>query len=238
MNNEETIIAQPKSKKQYVSMKGNQGKGKMFASAAAAATVGGFVGAAGTAAAMSHNEEEEVVIPKQEEQKPQNNEVDTEEVEVSATDQPSEPQVTAVVDSSSEPDYTSHENADPVLVEDPQTAQATMASNVSEPEVQVLGVYERTTEEGIHQTAAVLTNGEEVAAVVDTTGDGYANVMAMDSNGNGQFDEGEVHDISDHGISMNNFEDAYLDQQQMNDMAYNASNDDMQDYVNDANLDA
>ena len=238
MNNEETLIAQPKAKEQNASKQKKNGKGKFVASVAAATTVGGIVGASGAAAAMSHNEEDNGAILKPEEQESQANEAKVDGIEDPQSDNL---HVAAVVDDVSEPDYTSHDNADPVLVDDQQNdqhmVQATLASDV--PEVQVLGTYERTTEDGIHQTAAVITNGTEVAAVVDTTGDGYINTLAIDENGNGQIEDGETYDISDQHISINAFDDTLAEQQQMTDMAYNASNDDnMPDYYNNANLDA
>lgn len=234
MNNEETLIAQPKAKEQNASKQEKNGKGRFVASVAAATAVGGIVGASGAAAAMTHNEEDNEAILKPEEQEPQANESKVDGVE---DPQSENLQVAAAVDDVSEPDYTSHDNADPVLVDDQHMVQATLASD--EPEVQVLGTYERTTEDGIHQTAAVITNGTEVAAVVDTTGDGYINTLAIDENGNGQIEDGETYDISDQHIPINAFDDTLAEQQQMTDMAYNASNDDnMPDYYNNANLDA
>lgn len=80
-------------------------------------------------------------------------------------------------------------------------------------EVQILGVYESTSEDGVNQEVAILTDGEEIAAVVDMTGDGYADVIAIDENQNLYFEEEEIHDISDANFEMEIIEDAYVAQQ-------------------------
>ena len=107
-------------------------------------------------------------------------------------------------------------------------------------EVQVLGVYEAQGENGQTMQAAVLTNGEEVAAVVDIDGDGVADALLVDENHNQQIDEGEVYDLSNNHVQMSDYQDAYLAQQQMQQehdtFAYNANEDQQQDYDNDADL--
>lgn len=242
MNNEETIIAQPNVQKQgKQKQEKKEGKGKTVAATVAVATIGGAVGGAGTAAAMNYatqakadgqepeaNVEEQAAVVKPEPQK-------------ETTSEPEQVEVTAKVDDVAEPDYTNHGNADPVVT---TTAQATAQPAVNEEvtsQVQVLGVYENVTEEGVHQTAAVLTDGEEVAVVLDGDGDGIADVVAADMNNNQQLDEGEVYDISGQDIHMTDYEQAYLAQQQetqqQEDMAYNTSDDTMQDYDNNACID-
>lgn len=87
--------------------------------------------------------------------------------------------------------------------------------------------------------AAMLTNGEEVAAVVDLDSDGVADVLLVDENHNQQIDEGEVYDLSNDNVQMSIYQDAYQAQQQAqqeNDtFSYNA-NEDQQDYDNNADL--
>lgn len=225
MNNEETIIMQPQNNKQAqnnnltmqehtVDSQKQEEKmsnsGKNFAAVTGAAVVGGIIGGAGTAAAanMFNNE--------QEEQEP---EVKVEEAQAATSTAKPAPkveekheteEVIATVDENGETDYTGNAGADPVA-QNP-TAGPQPVSNVGNDdyEVQVLGIYEN----GEGQEMAFLTDGETVAAVLDANGDGVANLIAVDENLNGQFEEGEVHDISDQHISMDQIEQEYLAQQQ------------------------
>jgi hypothetical protein len=237
MNNEDTIVMQPKNdganvKKNEESLKPNEkeSNAKRAFATATAGVFGGAVGGAGSVAAANaihsmSDDEEEVVA----EVSPENDIV-TEQETATAKDAQ---EVTAEVEA--EPDYTNHAGADPVA----ETPEAQSTSNDESNEVQVLGVYERYTEDGTHQEMAVLTNGEEMAAVVDVDGDGIADVIGVDANHDGQLQEGEIHDISAHGVDMHIYEGAYMAQQQaeqdQNDtFAYNADCQD--DYNNDANV--
>ena len=106
-------------------------------------------------------------------------------------------------------------------------------------EVQVLGVYEKENEYGQTMEAAVLDiNGERVG-VVDVDGDGTADIAFSDANHNQVIEEGEVVDISSSQLQMSKVEDAYIAQQQQEQMqqeqdpyAYGASNE-QTDYNND-----
>lgn len=249
MNNEETIIAQPKGNEQSspVQEKKNN-KGRKIAATAATVAVGGVIGGVGTAAAMKYSSKAEEEEPQNsEEQEAQTEEAKVEEeplVETKSETAQNTEEIYVVPDNGdSEPDYTNLGNADPVVTTDGQaTVQVTAAVEDTQPEVQVLGIYEHVTDEGIHQTAAILTDGTEVAAVVDVNGDGRADVLAMDDNHDQQIDEGEIVDISDQNVHMTDYEQMYseqqMEQQQMDDMAYNASNDNMPDYDNNGYTDA
>ena len=255
MNNEETIVMKPQNnnkaeKTQKVETAETQSnKGKKVAATAAAAVMGGVVGGGATYAAteMLHDKEAEeqkteeeaqateepVVVAAEEPQKEQHNETPKEEVAVK-------------VDEDVEPDYTGHNGADPVTPNPEVHAAVNETSDADTNEVQILGVYEAQGDQGQTMQAAVLTNGEEVAIVADLTGEGIADVLVRDKNGNGQIEieEGEVYDISNDHVQMSSFQDAYLAQQQMQQeqmqqehdtFAYNAS-DDQQDFNNDADL--
>lgn len=264
MNNEETIIAQSNAQKQSEKkQEKTEGKGKTVAATVAASTVGGAVGGAGTATAMNYAAQEKAEEHETEEQNAEEQaaseqsttaeeqtvtaeakpETDTEpkpepEPQVEETPRHDEQEMTARVDDPAEPDYTGNGGADPVV----ETATVQSTTEDAAPQVQVLGVYENVTDEGIHQTAAVLTNGEEYAFVADVTGDGIVDILGVDENLNGQLDEGEVHDVSAENVPMSVYEDAYLaqqqEQEQMDTMAYNTSDDMMPDYDNDALIDA
>lgn len=263
MNNEETIITQPKSdqhsnQQQPIQQEGKKTNIRKTVTTAAAAAVGGAtLGAAATAAVMHDDvkaEEANAQVPEHQDEVPtveaqpeeQANPTETTaQTEVSSSNP--EPTHVAAHQVNAQPiDYTNHDGADPVVtVDEPQLeAQATPAVDNAELEVQVLGIYEHYTDEGTHQTAAVVTDGTEVAAVYDTTGDGYADTFAQDINHNGQIEGNETCDISGQGIPMSAFNEAYAAQQQMEQQmdemtqTHYASNDGMPDYNNDAIIDA
>lgn len=248
MNNEETIVMKPQTDNKaeqaqnVETMEKKSNKGKKVAATAAAAVMGGVVGSGATYAAttMLHDKEAE-------EQKPEAQ--TTEESVVAAaeepqkeqqTEAPKEEEVAVKVDAaeSAEPDYTGAHHADPVTPNPEVHAAVDETSNSDTNEVQVLGVYEAQGENCQTMQAAVLTNGEDVAAVIDVDGDGVANVLVVDENHNQQIDEGEVYDLSNDHVQMSDYQDAYLAQQQEqmqqehDTFAYNAS-DDQQDYNND-----
>ena len=252
MNNEETIVMKPQNsnkaeKTQNVeTAEKESNKGKKIAATAAAAVMGGVVGGGATYAAteMLHDKEAE-------EQKQEEEAQATEEPVVAAAEQPQKEQhnetpkeevaVKVDEDANAEPDYTGHNGADPVTPNPEVHAAVNENSDTDTNEVQVLGVYEAQGDQGQTMQAAVLTNGEEVAAVVDLDGDGMAEVLVVDENHNQQIDEGEVYDLSNDHVQMSDYQDAYLAQQQEqmqqehDTFAYNTS-DDQQDYNNDADL--
>ena len=219
-------------------------KAKKVVATAAASVMGGVVGGGTTYAAteMLHDKEADEQKPEEEAQateepvakEPQNvehPEAQKEEVAVKMDDN----------DEGAEPDYTNHAGADSVTPspEVQATVDESSDSNANTNEVQVLGVYEAQGENGQTMQAAMLTNGEEVAAVVDLDSDGVADVLLVDENHNQQIDEGEVYDLSNDNVQMSIYQDAYQAQQQAqqeNDtFTYNA-NEDQQDYDNDADL--
>lgn len=174
----------------------------------------------------------------------------TEEPEVEVKEEENAPES---FDENGDPDYTGNAGANPVTQnpssDEPQPIPASNPSTPDDaPEVEVLGVYQN--EEG--QELAFLTDGETVAAVLDADGDGEVDVLAVDENVNGEFEEGEIHDVSDQHISMQPIEQEYIAQhpeefeqqeyyaqqdemeQQDDTFAYNASDD--YDYNNDADM--
>lgn len=250
MNNEETIVMKPQNNNkaeqtqsvETVDKKSN--KGKKVVATAAASIVGGVVGggAAYAATEMLHSKEEA------EEQKPEEEAVAAEKPAAAVVDEPQkeqsdEPQkeelVSRVDDEGGEPDYTNHNGADPVTQNPEVQATVDDTSGGNANEVQVLGMYEAQGEDGQTMQAAMLTNGHEVATVMDFGGDDIADVLVVHSP---QIGEGEVYDLSGDGVHMSDFQDLYMAQQQQmqmdqeqNTFAYNAS-DDQPDYNNDADL--
>lgn len=247
MNNEETIIAQPKANEQTSTKQEKKHKSGKIVTAATSAAIGGVLGGVGTAAAMHHGNagaDGEISEPLSSEEQAtptEESKVDESPI-VTAQATEDEGNTDASNGDNAEPDYTNHDNADPVITTEPQaTAQVAVAvADEEQPEVQVLGFYDNVTDEGVHQTAAILTNGTEVAAVVDVNGNGIADMLAVDNNGNGQIDEGEVVDISDMNVHMTDCQQLYaqqqMEQQQMDDMAQNTAYYDTPDYNNNADV--
>ena len=213
MKNEETIIMQPDNSENTNNVKAekeiNNGNGKRVAAVASGAAFGGAAGSAGTAAAfrVAGNTPEEV-----EAQVDDTATTAEQQQAAAATAQPEQQEevVATAVEDTQEPDYTGNAGADPVS-QDPVAQQTSNETG----EVQVLGVYERTDENGVRQEAAVITDGQEVAAIVDVDGNGTADALLADMNHNQQIDEGEVFDISEQNISMDTLKQQYIAQQEM-----------------------
>lgn len=210
MKNEETIIMQPDNSENTNNVKAEKevrnGNGKRVAAVAAGAAFGSAAGSAGTAAAfrVAENTQEEV------EAQVDDTASTAEPQQAAAQTEQQEEVVATVVDDTQEPDYTGNAGADPVS-QDPVAQQTSNETG----EVQVLGVYERTDENGVRQEAAVITDGQEVAAIVDVDGNGTADALLADMNHNQQIDEGEVFDISEQNISMDTLKQQYVAQQEM-----------------------
>lgn len=248
MNNEETIVMKPQNNnkaEQTQSIETTEkksNKGKKVAATAAASVMGGAVGGATYAGTEMLYDKEAEEQKSEEAQTAEEPVVDIEEPQKAHHNESHKEEVAAKVDedASVEPDYTNHEGADPVTPNPEVHATVDETDNGNINEVQVLGVYEAQGENGQTMQAAVLTNGEEVAAVVDIDGDGVADALLVDENHNQQIDEGEVYDLSNNHVQMSDYQDAYLAQQQMQQehdtFAYNANEDQQQDYDNDADL--
>ena len=266
MNNEETIVMKTQNKAQQTintetseSIE-NTDNGKIVTATAAAAAMGGALGNSATYAAttMLHDKEAEEQNTEDKVQTTEESvDIATEEPVATVTEEPvdavvEEPQKThhaeaskenatvkANTEESADLDYTGNHGADPV------TPNAEIHTSIDETgsnetnEVQVLGIYESRGEDGQTMQAAILTNGEDVAAVIDVDGDGVADVLAVDENHNLQIDEGEVYDLSNEHVQMADYQQAYLAQQQEqmqqehDTFVYN-SNEDQPDYNNDA----
>lgn len=210
----------------------NHTAGKVAATAAAGVFGGAAGGAASIAAAnlMDTPEdepvvepvEEEVVVSAKPEPKPAPEPAPSEEEpkeEESKDDEPTDGSDDSVEQGGQEgEDYTGQDHQDHQVPPTGQEPGPTPTSDdPSEPEIQVLGVYERYDENGVHQEMAILTDGEKIAAVADLDGTGDADILAVDENMNGHFEEGEIHSISeiaDHPVKMSQFEEAYIAQQE------------------------
>lgn len=108
------------------------------------------------------------------------------------------------------------------------------------PDVEIIGV-EHANIDGEHDsiigTASI--NGQAVYFIDVDGEDNEFELMVSDTNGNNQFDEGEVVDISEQHMSVSHFEQlAQAEQSNHNEsetpVQYYANNEDLPDYVNDA----
>lgn len=237
MNNEETIVKQPqnenskKEQAQSVAAPKKSNRGKKIAATVGTVVAGGAVGSGATIATseMLNDQEDEAQDPEEnvpviEEAAATDEELPQKDIEVDVYDPASD-----------EIDYTGHNNDD-YVTPDLQTTSEETDSNYSD-EVQVLGVYDAQDEYGQPIQVAGLTDGEEVVAGRDVDYDGVADTVVGDENHNGVIEENEVHDISECGVYMADFQQNYLEQQEQmqqeqDDSIYYAS-DDMQDYQND-----
>lgn len=264
MNNEETIIMQPQSGNNpkanqtttaaEPNAKPKKTRGKRAAAMAGAAVAGAAVGSGATLGVEavideSNNDQEENNTQTAEAQT--DNAAEQQEVEATAETQDTveaeQPQyvseaprdVNATVDdvaSNGENDYTGQAQEDPYL----QTASDD-GMGVHDNQIQVLGVYDVQNEDGSMMQAATITDGHYIGAVIDADYDGTADTVIVDYNQNQQIEEGEVFDVSNENIQMQDFQDAHVAQQQdmmqqeQEQLAYNVS-DDQPDYCNNADI--
>lgn len=100
-------------------------------------------------------------------------------------------------------------------------------------EIKVLGVEAVQTENGQIMNVALVENSGDQALLVDIDNDGNIDVLIHDDNNDGYLQESEIHDISEIGLNINDLQEAHA--ANSGDMLY-ASNDDMPDYINDADV--
>lgn len=108
-----------------------------------------------------------------------------------------------------------------------------------DPDVEIIGV-EHANIDGEHDsiigTASI--NGQNVYFVDVDGEDDEFELMIADTNGNGQVDEGEAVDISEQHMSVSHFEElaqaSHSSNQEEEPVQYYANNEDLPDYVNDA----
>lgn len=270
MSNEETIIMQPQSGNNpkanqaapaaEPNAKPKKTRGKRGAAMAGAAVAGAAVGSGATLGVEavvdeSNNGQEENNAQTAETQT--DNAAEQQEVEAVAdtqdgieTEQPqyvseAPRDVNATVEDvapNGESDYTGHGGDNFVAQDDPNLQTASDdGMGVHDNQIQVLGVYDVQNEDGSMMQAATITDGHYIGAVIDADYDGTADTVIVDYNQNQQIEEGEVFDVSNENIQMQDFQDAHVAQQQdmmqqeQEHLAYNAS-DDQPDYCNNADI--
>lgn len=256
--NQATPAAEPNAKTKKT-------RGKRGAAIAGAAVVGAAVGSGATLGVEavvdeSNNDQEENNTHTAEAQT--DNAAEQQEVEAVADTQEAETQdtveteqphyvseaprdVNATVEdvaSNGESDYTGHGGDNFVAQNDPNLQTASDDGiGVHDNQIQVLGVYDVQNEDGSMMQAATITDGHYIGAVIDADYDGTADTVIVDYNQNQQIEEGEVFDVSNENIQMQDFQDAHVAQQQdmmqqeQEHLAYNVS-DDQPDYCNNADI--
>ena len=260
MNNEETIIMQPQSGNNPKAnqattaaepiAKPKKTRGKRSAAMAGAAVAGAAVGSGATLGVEavvddSNNDQDENNAQTAETQS--DNAAESQEVEAVADTQDcidtELPQyeseaprdVNATVEdvaSNGESDYTGHGGDNFVAQDDPNLQTASDdGMGVHDDQLQVLGVYDVQNEDGSMMQTATITDGHYIGAVIDADYDGTADIVAVDHNQIQQIEEGEVCEVSNENIQMQDFQDAHVAQQQdmmqqeQEHLAYNASDD-------------
>lgn len=128
--------------------------------------------------------------------------------------------------SPSDPTATHEESAETI----PANAEM-IAPEPVDSEIRVLGVETVQSEDGQIMNVALVESDGDQALFVDVDNNGTIDVLIHDDNGDGQIQKSEVHDISDTGIEVADLMQAQAAQE--GDILY-AANDEMPDYVNDA----
>lgn len=102
------------------------------------------------------------------------------------------------------------------------------------PDVHVVGTDSVYDEDGNIMNVALLESEGDQALMVDVNNDGIMNVLIHDDNYNNNIEENEIHDITDQRIQYSGLQ--ALDESQPHDYLTSAPDDNMSDYVNDADL--
>ena len=98
-------------------------------------------------------------------------------------------------------------------------------------EIRVLGVEAVEAEDGQIMNVALVECDGDSALLVDVDNNGSIDVLIHDDNSDGQIQESEIHDVSDAGLEI---ADLLQTQAVQDGDVFYASNDDMPDYINDA----
>lgn len=108
-----------------------------------------------------------------------------------------------------------------------------IAEEHSDNEIRVLGVEAVQDEYGRIMNVALVESDGDQALLVDVDNDGTIDVLLHDDNHDGNLQQSEIHDISGAGLDV---ADLMQNQAAYDANNYYAANDDMPDYMNDADL--
>ena len=134
-----------------------------------------------------------------------------------------------------------HQTANTTTTNTAQNNHTPEKEDVESPDVEIIGV-DHANIDGEHDSiiGSANINGQAVYFIDVDGQDDEFELMVADTNGNQQIDEGEVVDISDQHMSVSHFEQmAQANQASHNNeneepVQYYANNEDLPDYVNDA----
>lgn len=131
----------------------------------------------------------------------------------------------------SEASFADDEQEVNVVISEPTTTP--VSHTVEEPEAKptVMSYETVTNDNGDKMDVAVIDVEGQPVGIIDANQDGVADIALADLNGNGELDEGEMKDISELGIDMQQLQNATTSDGDLT--AQTAETD----YVNDANVD-
>lgn len=95
----------------------------------------------------------------------------------------------------------------------PEPIPESISTPIPEPEIQVLGYEHVINNDGSQMDVAVINIEGQDAVVIDGDLDGTVDVIAIEGNGNGMIDDGEVMDVSGQGIPMQPFQQEVMQPQ-------------------------
>ena len=99
-------------------------------------------------------------------------------------------------------------------------------------DIKILGVEAVQNENGDVMNVALIENGGDQALLVDVDNNGVIDVMLHDDNYDGNLQNNEIHDISGAGLEVADLMQCQAAQQ--GDMLYAGCDQELPDYVNDA----
>lgn len=141
-------------------------------------------------------------------------------------------------------DFAKQEYANRVSPEVNQESAVSAVSEISQPEVHFLGAEHVEIPDGTGMNVGVMSVDDTKVAFIDSTDDGVYNIGVADSNHNGEIETEEVKDISDLGLTVEQFAQAAHEQnEELNSLgiqesinAQNVDSEAQQDFVNDVDL--
>lgn len=209
-NNEQTILG-PQLGNEAGEAKTKHGKGKkeaaMAGAVAGAGVLGGIMGAGGAYAAgnMAKLAEEEPEAEVAEAREGAPKAAQSQPKQATAEETPA-----AAAGNSPEGACRAGYGEANQAATDARAHQTEGHTATAEPgEIRVVGLQRSQTADGNTSEAAILTDGRDVAVVVDADGDGTAEYLGVDENRDGWFDEDEVQNIQDENVDMASLRQAY-----------------------------
>jgi hypothetical protein len=230
MNNEETKLINDELTKKNKAQKPSEKQKKSGSKAGMAA--GAFVAGAATGFAANATESEF-----NSEELPQDTiEADATKSTETPASELSDPADNAEIKLDEEPNNVVTDDAntsatETINTEDIPSDEELISAEPIDNDIHVLGVEAVSDDDGNTMNVALLENNGDQALLVDVDNDGTIDVLLHDDNYDGILQETEIHDVSGAGIEVS---DLAQIQDTPDDGTLYVSNDDMPDYINDA----